>query len=587
MKNLIFGAVFLLACMSMSALEITRYVSPIGTGDGMTPENPTADLGAMLKLGAKVEQVNLKVNPGFYHLDFDSDAGGVTFKNIILDGTWGDGGPSDVVHIDYPAVTFVNSQLYKVSFGGSGTIQGGQMFNCVAEKGQLRAILGNGSCAFQHCKCKGFVAENWNYNSNDDVLLLDQCEAKDGEYGFYGKHLNRLEVFDCKFNNNLAGGVKIDGLKECIFWGCAFNMNEGEGALRLTELDNAGTAEFAFCEFEGNRVTNNHSYCIYIHGNVSFKDCVFANNYGKNSDSEGIVYLARPDFRFTNCTFIDNFNGGIRLESFYPSENQIVNCAFWNNNKRNIIYKGDADVPILNCAMDYCTGIPELDAQKGVITLTEANKGFSYNGLTVVVEPNSILINKGQPRSLYDMDINYHPRNIFGGTDIGCTEFISAPGLWQPESLVLRIDELTYQLCKTTVGGVNYYALLPELMVKSENPHIESSWEDFIYLDTMPVAPKVIDGKYLERHMFDGKGGLLVDVMYKDDFGSWGVVATSHYSSTKDRPTVKIVDNQVKFIKPATTNKPTASKAGTAKKSTATKSQKSGQKSSKTNYWKR
>ena len=142
MKNLIFGAVFLLACMSMSALEITRYVSPIGTGDGMTPENPTADLGAMLKLGAKVEQVNLKVNPGFYHLDFDSDAGGVTFKNIILDGTWGDGGPSDVVHIDYPAVTFVNSQLYKVSFGGSGTIQGGQMFNCVAEKGQLRAIWG-------------------------------------------------------------------------------------------------------------------------------------------------------------------------------------------------------------------------------------------------------------------------------------------------------------------------------------------------------------------------------------------------------------------------------------------------------------
>ena len=593
MKNLIFGAVFLLACMSMSALEITRYVSPIGTGDGMTPENPTADLGAMLELGAKVDQLYLYVNPGFYHLDFNTDAGGVTFKNIIIDGSWGDGGPSDVVHIDYPAVTFVNSILYKVSFAGSGTIQGGQMLNCVAEKGQLRAILGNGSCLFQHCKCKGFVAENWNYGSNNDWLSIIECEAKDGEYGLRGNHLNVLRVENSKFNCNSGGGVNIDGCKDAYFFDCTFNMNEGYGAVRLIEFDNAGTAMFARCEFEGNRVTYNQSYNINIHSNVSFYDCAFVNNYGKDMYSEGIVYLARPDFRFTNCTFIDNVGGGIRLESFYPSENQIVNCAFWNNNKRNIIYKGYADVPILNCAMDYCTGIPELDAQKGVITLTEANKGFSYNGLTVVIEPNSILINKGQPRSIADYDIQNHPRNALGGTDIGCAEFVSAPGLWQPDSLVLRIDDITYQLCKTTIDGIKYYVLLSELEAVT-GAQIEFLSGNFIYLDTMPVAPKVIDGKYLERHLSDGNGGYIGDILRRDnDKYEWYVYDRMKYSSAKDRPTVKIVNDEVKFVmptttnKPATANKPTASKAGSAKKHPASKSQKSSQKSSKTNYWKR
>lgn len=498
-----------------------------------------------------------------------------------------------MVHIDYPAVTFVNSILYKVSFAGSGTIQGGQMLNCVAEKGQLRAVLGNGYCRFEQCKSKGFVGENWNYGSNNDALFLDGCEAKDGEYGLRGNHLNSLQVVDCKFDCNSSGGVNIDGCKEAYFIDCNFFMNNGYGAVRLIEFDNAGTAMFVRCEFEGNRVTYNQSYNINIHSNVSFYDCAFVDNYGKGMDSEGIVYLARPDFRFTNCTFIDNVGGGIRLESFYPSENQIVNCAFWNNNKRNIIYKGDADVPILNCAMDYCTGIPELDAQKGVITLTEANKGFSYNGLTVVVEPNSILINKGQSRALVDHDLNKHPRNAFGGTDIGCTEYVSSPGIWQPDSLVLRIDELSYQLCKATVGGIKYYVLLPELEAVT-GAQIEFFSTDFIYLDTMPVAPKVIDDIYLERHLSDGNGGYVGDILRRDnDKYEWYAYDRMKYSSAKDRPTVKIVNDEVKFVmptttnKPATANKPTASKAGTAKKSTATKSQKSGQKSSKTNYWKR
>lgn len=569
-RKAVIGAAFLFVCMSMSALEITRYVSPIGSGDGMTPENPTSDLGAMLSLGAKVDRLTLNVAPGFYPLHFDSDAGGVTFNNIILDGSWNDDGTSDMVHIDYHGINFVNSSIYKVSFGGSVTIQGGMMMNCVAENGQLRAILGNGNCAFYNCKCKGFVAENWNYGNNDKVYL-QSCSAKAGKYGFQGSHLNELYVYDSQFDDNKAGGCNIDGCKMANFSDCTFNMNEGDGALRLIEFDNSGTATFERCEFTGNEVTHNHEHNIYVHSNVSFYDCLFVANTEKDIDHKGIVHLGRPDFSFVNCTFIDNWSGAISLDSFYPSSYQIVNCAFWNNRKGNIYAGGREDVPLLSCAMDHGTGIPELDAEKGIILLTEANKGFRYNGMALEVEPNSVLINRGVSRPIENTDKQKHPRNAFGGTDIGCTEYISAPGVWQPDSLVLKVDEFSYQLCKAMVGGVNYYALFPEAVATSGSPQIEDFRTDFIYLDTMPAAPKVLGGKYVERHLSDGKGGYIIDVLSRNN-REWLVKDGMSYRSAKDRPTVKIVDSQVKFIKPTAANRPASAKAGTAGKRPASKS---------------
>ena len=571
-RKVIFGAVFLLACMSMSALEITRYVSPIGTGDGMTPENPTADLGAMLELGAKVDRLTLNVAPGFYKLNTRDTGAPLTFKNIILDGSWNGEGTSDKVHINYKNITFVNSILHKVSFGGNGTIQGGQMLNCVAENGLLRAVLGRGDCTFIHCESKGFKAGNSiDYNKTDNVVLRN-CSARDGDYGFEGDNLNQLYVFDSSFVNNKSGGCNISGCKLAYFSDCDFSLNRGYGAVRLIEFDNSGIASFDRCKFEANDVTYNHIGNIYVHSNVSFNDCAFTYNTESHLDSHGIIYLCRPDFRFLNCTFMNN-TGGITLESLYPSENQIVNCAFWNNPKGNI-YAGELDVPLLSCAMDICTGIPELDAQKGVIKLTEANKGFRDNGASIELEPNSILINRGQPRSMEGFDINKHPRNVFGGTDIGCSEFISSPGLWKPDSLEVMIDYLPYKQCKASVGGKDYYTLQPQILVDACDAHIQELHKDFIYLDWMPVKPKILEGKYIERHLPDVGGGYIVDVLYKDGEGEawWYPADSMHYDTFKDRPTVKIVDNKVKFIKPATANKPAsanrpaASKAGAARK---------------------
>lgn len=577
MKNLIFGAVILLACMNMSALEITRYVSPIGTGDGMTPENPTADLGAMLELGAKVDQLYLYVNPGFYHLDFNMDTGGPTFKNVMLDGSWGDGGPSDMVHIDCTALTFVNSILYKVSFGGSAAIEGGRMIRCKSEEGRLGAILRSGDCYFERCMCKGFFAENWAVGSNNDDVIMDKCFAMDGLYGFKGEHLNGLYVSDSRFCSSSEDGCSFD-CKDGSFKNCAFNMNKGHGAVWIGWGSDNSYVYFENCEFVSNEKTYRQGHIVNVASQVNFNNCLFADNIDNSADSHGIVNVMRQNSWFCNCTFVDN-TGGICLQEFDPTSSTIINCAFWNNGKNNIYAGGREDVPLVSCAMDQGTGIPELDAEKGIIMLTEANKGFRFTGTEIEIDPNSILVNRGYPQTMEMMDLYWHPRNAFGATDIGCREFFSTPGLWKPESTQITVEAGTYTICKAIVNGENYYCMLPAEMASADeiDININSHNSDLIYLDKMPVAPKVLEGKYIERHMAEVNGGFLVDVMYKDDFGRWRVADTYNYSSAKDRPTVKIVDNKVKFIKPATANKPTtankpaASKAGTAKKRPASK----------------
>lgn len=142
----------------------------------------------------------------------------------------------------------------------------------------------------------------------------------------------------------------------------------------------------------------------------------------------------------------------------------------------------------------------------------------------------------------------------------------------------VTIDENPYKLYKTEVDGVNYYCLLPAGMADAGEIDSQSHNSDFIYLDRMPVAPKILEGKYVERHRVDIDGEYLVDVLHKGYDGRWQVWNNSHYSNAKDRPIVKIVNDEVKFIKPATTKNSTKavkrSTTGTNKKRTPPKKQK-------------
>lgn len=229
--------------------------------------------------------------------------------------------------------------------------------------------------------------------------------------------------------------------------------------------------------------------------------------------------------------------------------------------------------------MDHGTGVPELDAQKGIILLTEDNKGFEFTGTDVELQPSSVLINNGTARLPFERDLLNHPRSVFGGTDIGCTEFVTYPGLWKPDSLTVSTTSGNYCLTKACVDDDIYYCLFPEYRKESGDFEIQSYFADVIYLDKMPVMPKThLDGELIERHT-NFNDGFMVDVLaFDNDKFFWVPVAAEVYASAKERPTVKIVDGEIKFVKPQAAQKPasTARKTGSNARKTGSAANRTG-----------
>ena len=576
-KKLLICSILLAGTLSLHALEITRYVKPEATGDGMTPENPTGNLGAMLALSPQVDKLILNVSPGYYEINGLDSTSSTQFPNVVLDGSWESDNPNEKVNIICRGIRFQNCYIYNVSFSGSIEVDCGIVSKCEIEK-QLAMVVKTGDVHLYSCKAKNFTAENTWHVSGRTILLSD-CTAEDGAgYGLFAKDIARIKASDCKFINKGEGGVKIDNCLSAEFKDCEFSLNSGDGAMRLVCFDNSAVAEFHRCEFVGNEVTYNHQYNIYVNSNVTFSDCLFASNKEKDIDRKGFLHLTRPDFLIKNCTFVNNA-GALELESYYPSKYQILNCAFWNNGPTVVHSDAGNNVPLLCCAMDHGTGIPELDAEKGILLLTKENKGFNFTGTTLEIEPTSILINQGYPRPLVETDFYGHPRTTFGSTDIGCVEFLSSPGIWEADSTVISTKAGDYRLCVAKIGDNRFHLLAPEAKAASGNLVFEYYDRDLLYLDKMPVKPRVHtlsnDIVLIERHLnryLDT--GLVASLCVLDTHpNSWREYKNFNYATPKERPTVKISGNDIEFVKPVpktTTRKTSTStrKSSTAKKAT-------------------
>lgn len=569
-KTLI-SAIMLIGALNLHAIEITRYVRPAATGDGTTPENPSGNLGSMLALSDKVDKLTLFVAPGFYSINLpDYD---LNFRNVELDGSWEAETSTEKVHIHHPGVGFHNSKLYNVSFSGGVQLNGGTMIDCEAEK-QITMTVANGDVDLISCKAANFRAENWASAQGRKIFMFDCSTSGKGGTGFFAKSISRIKAIECKFNNCSQAGIDLDNCNSVEFSDCEFCFNSGDGAVRLISFDNSATALFSRCQFIANDVTNNRQYNVHVYSNVTFTDCLFAANREKDSARKGFIHLSRPDFLIRNCTFVDNF-GALELESYYPDRYQIINCAFWNNGSTVVHSDAGTNIPLLCCAMDHGTGIPELDAEKGITMLTEANKGFRFNGATIDIEPGSVLINRGAYRPLDSHDLYRHPRNTFGATDIGCVEFISTPGFWKADTTTVATAEGNYRLFTSNVNDTPYYLLGPETAAASADIHFNEYDWDIIYLDKMPVAPKahtLNNGTtIIERHLnVPGQTSMISNLAKRNSATrQWYTYGSYEYDTPKQRPTVKITPSGAEFVKPATTP---ARKTGTStRKTTSTK----------------
>lgn len=71
LQTLILVIVTAACAMPSAAVEITRYVSATGSGNGQTPESPAPDLYGVLKLSRQVDALTVYVTPGIYELPND------------------------------------------------------------------------------------------------------------------------------------------------------------------------------------------------------------------------------------------------------------------------------------------------------------------------------------------------------------------------------------------------------------------------------------------------------------------------------------------------------------------------------------
>lgn len=560
----------LLASVQMRAIEIERWVSIGGTGDGTTPEAPTSDLGAVLDMSFKVDKLTVHVVPGFYTINVPRDGSEKVFPNVYLDGTWKQEGYEKVRINSW--VAFTGSFVQNVSSAGNLTMRGGVLVDCESDK-TISTIYNTDDVYMTDCRAKSFWAESW--TGSRPSLTMVRCHALDGGYGLQAKGLDNVNCIKCEFSNQEEGGVNIDNCMFVTFRSCEFTDNKGDGAVRVTCFDRKAYTGFTECQFLDNKVTNNHSHNFLITTETRFFDCLFAGNTEKSYDHKGFVHLSRPDFQFINCTFIDN-SGAIEAEAANTDDSAVINCAFWNSGSDMVSLPNGGAVNFGNNATNHGSGIPELDRENGIILLTESNKGFTYRrgalGAELELEPSSVLVNKGRNRGFNTTDIFSQARTVFGGTDIGCREMVWGEGLWTPTDQTLTVDNCEFVMCKATVGGTDYYALVSPSKIEdgrvTEFGNLGSIF--WIYLDTMPVAPKVHDGKYLERTVKTASGEYEIDVIGFNQVWYWIILDSTTYSSAKERPTVKITDSGIQFIKPAAPAKPAA--AGARKSATSSKS---------------
>lgn len=189
MKKLALAISFMLTAMGLNAITVTRYVSPDGTGNGMTPETPTSDIAAMLAIGSKVDGLNLKVAPGVYSIKSTSSDWS-SIKNVVFDGTWNNEGTEDKVRISTKDISFANCNIKNVSFSGDLVLHGGNLIDCESDK-IITIDINDADANIINCKAAGFRAEAWS-RKNSKLFLKDCKTTGNTGYGLWGKGLGRL-----------------------------------------------------------------------------------------------------------------------------------------------------------------------------------------------------------------------------------------------------------------------------------------------------------------------------------------------------------------------------------------------------------
>lgn len=485
--NKIFLIVFaLFVTISANALEIIRYVSQGASGDGLTKESPTGDLKKVLDLSRNVDGLTIYLEPGTYNLPPLSDINNRTkYNNVTI---WG-GGCSGIYNTENKSV--INGDLYinggavlNIDFKGSriedqwspNVIEGSlhligcNIFYSNASALEVETVNGN-DLSLIEVTAKSLSIHPWRTGSAKSNVHLLNCKFDMGQgASFSGVRLNAV---NCSFSQNVdATGISLNNCEGSVLSRCSIIGNHGFGGVTINDLTDNIDVVLDGCIISENVSTRgDYSSAITTRSPILLKSCLVAGNHSilkmkgasYYNQHKGAIELCRTGSRFENCTFVNNKDAVIYYSMSIGDHNRIsfptfTNCVFLNNGKPYISTCEKS--PIMSyCAADFSSDIPELDAERHMLRITEQTAGIIINNnVEVKLQDGSPLINVGLPTANLDLNGNCHL--MLGGTDLGCVEYT---GEWvkSDSQQEIRFGDMDYTMMETTYKNRKYFTYMP------------------------------------------------------------------------------------------------------------------------------
>ena len=572
--------------ISVRAIEITRYVAQNGTGQGLSEDDPSGNLQEVLSLSNQVDRLTLYLAPGEYNLPLaDSYDGRPKYGDILLFGGW-ENGTQDTdrkaiirgeLNINGGLVSNIDFRHESVGdpYGpgrdGSLEVTNANLYYVKATRLDC-TIAGNVQYLIVDHVDANMMSVSTRRSVGRPVLYLDNSTFTGSkQHGFFGSGV-QIWANNCEFSDNDEGGMSLGGCTGSVFTNCKFMKNRKNGGICVSDVSDNITVTFQRCVISSNITSNPDQAAAVTPGTpILMKDCLIANNYSTIKDKGikpylGAIELGRKASRFHNCTFYKNHC--VLFYWMYPAdqnvidEPQFMNCLFLENGLSYISVNGCK--PWLgNCAADFSSGIPELDAERGNIIVTkESAKVDIVANEEVFVNEGSPLINAGD---LYiGNDLTGNNRFFLGGTDIGCEEYTS---IWRPVEGTsnVKIGDAEYISVSTQYDGKTYYGLAP-----LQNLHKDSgivACKGLLYIGENAANYKILDDRNAVTYLNVNDRNIALLQNLNSEI--WNI--TSGYGYDNIRPTAVKEGNKWVLKEGRQSSAKTGTTKSTARKSAARK----------------
>ena len=210
-----------------------------------------------------------------------------------------------------------------------------------------------------------------------------------------------LEARFCQFSENASTGIQMYSTDvSCRLYRCYISENKGggfHGAETRDAMYTDSRQRFISCSFFNNHSQSTGS-AIWARSRVYVDNSLFLFNQSEAADGAAI-YCMFDGNQFVNCTIMNN-KGGVCLSKNFGDrpggepDPLLVNCALWNNGE-DFVNPFNRTYKLQTCAMQTGgSGIPELDAERGLILLEAENEGTTPGGMYIAF--SSVVSNMDQ-----------------------------------------------------------------------------------------------------------------------------------------------------------------------------------------------